>query len=67
MELRSLDTYAVSLASLYYKHMMVVNDDTSAVSKWSSKFIDNTRVVSYDHNVFVIQATGLIFEISQWQ
>jgi len=41
---------------LYYKHMTIVNDDSSVISKWSSKLIDNARGVIYDHRVFIIQA-----------
>jgi hypothetical protein len=42
---------------LYYKHMMIVNDDFSFVIKWSCKLIDDARVVIYDRNMFIIQAT----------
>jgi hypothetical protein len=34
---------------------------TSIVSKWSLKLIDDPRVVIYDCNKFIMQATGLIF------
>ncbi len=43
---------------LYYKHMMIVNDDSSIISKWSSKFIDDYGVIIYDRKMFTIQATG---------
>ncbi len=44
---------------LYYKHVTIVNDDSSVIiSKWSFKLIDNPRVVIYDRNRFIIQATG---------
>ncbi len=33
---------------LYYKHVTIVNDDSSAVSKWSFKLIDDPRVIIYD-------------------
>ena len=46
-----------SIYCLYYKHMMIVNDAFSVVSKWSSKLIDDARVVIYDRNMFIIQAT----------
>jgi hypothetical protein len=38
--------------------MMVVNDDSSIVSKRSSKLFDDARVVIYDHQMFIVQATG---------
>jgi hypothetical protein len=40
---------------------MIVNDDSSVVSKWSFKLIDDSEVVIYDRHRFMIQATGLIF------
>ncbi len=49
--------YAIS--GLYYKHVTIVNDDSSVVSKWSVKLIDDPRVIIYDHHRFIIQATGL--------
>ncbi len=44
---------------LYYKHVTIVNDDSSIVSKQSFKFIDNPRVV-YDRLRFIVQATGVL-------
>jgi hypothetical protein len=38
--------------------MTIVNDDSSIVSKWSSKLIDDARVIIYDLKMFIIQATG---------
>ncbi len=37
--------------------MTIVNDDSSVVSKWSFKLIDNPKVVIYDHHRFVTQGT----------
>ncbi len=48
-----------STCVLYYKHMAIVNDDSSGISKWGSKLIDSVGVIIYDHYVFIIQATGL--------
>ena len=36
--------------------MTIVNDDSSIVSKWSSKLIDDARVVIYDRDMVIIQA-----------
>jgi hypothetical protein len=44
-------------SGLYYKHITIVNYDYSIISKWSSKHIDDVRVVIYDRNMFLIQAT----------
>ncbi len=45
-------------SGLYYKHMTIVKYDSSVVSKWSFKLIDDTSVIIYDRNMFIIQATG---------
>jgi hypothetical protein len=44
-------------SGLYYKHMTIVNGDSSIISKWSFKLIDDARVVIYDHNMFIKQST----------
>ncbi len=43
---------------LYYKHLMIVNDDSSIISWWSFKLIDDPRVVIYDRHRFIILALG---------
>ncbi len=42
---------------LYYKQMTIVNDDSSMVSKWSSKLIDDARAFINDRHMFIVQAT----------
>ncbi len=37
---------------------MIINYDSSIVNKWSFKLIEDARVVVYDCNRFIIQATG---------
>jgi hypothetical protein len=44
---------------LYFEHIEVVNDNSSIVNEWLVALTDNTRVFINDHNVFIIQATGL--------
>jgi hypothetical protein len=44
---------------LYFKHITIVNDNSSIVNKWLVTLTDDTRVVIYDCNVFIIHATGL--------
>ncbi len=39
--------------------MTIVNDDSSVISKWSFKLIDDPRVVIYDRHKFKVQATGV--------
>ncbi len=48
------------ICGLYYKHVAIVNDDSSIISKWSFKLRDDPRVIIYDHHRFIIQATGNI-------
>ncbi len=52
---------------LYFKHMTIVNDDSSVVSEQSLWLIDNLRVIIYDRRKFIIQATdyrpGLIVTV----
>ncbi len=46
-------------SGLYYKHMTIVNDNSSIISKWSSKLIDDARVIIYDRHMFIVEATEL--------
>ncbi len=41
---------------LCFNYMTIVNDDSSIISKWSSKLIDDARVIIYDRNMFIVQA-----------
>jgi hypothetical protein len=43
---------------LYYKHVTIVNDNSSIINKRSFKLIDDARVIIYDRNRFIIRATG---------
>jgi hypothetical protein len=42
--------------NMYFKHMTIVNDNSSIVSKWSSKLIDDARVTIYDRHMLMVQA-----------
>jgi hypothetical protein len=46
---------------LFYKHITIVNDASSVVS-----LIDDARVVSYDRNMFIVQATGVTVSAKQF-
>jgi hypothetical protein len=46
------------VSGLYYKHITIVNDDTSIVNKLGASLTDDTRVVIYDHHMFIEQAIG---------
>jgi hypothetical protein len=47
------------ISDLYYKHATIINDNSSIISKWSSKVIDDARGIIYDRQMFIIQATEL--------
>jgi hypothetical protein len=40
-----------------YKHVIIINDDSSIISKCSFNLIDDPRVITYDRKRFVIQAS----------
>jgi hypothetical protein len=42
---------------LYYKPIMIVNDDSSIVNKPDTSLIDNTRVIIYNCHMFIVQTT----------
>jgi hypothetical protein len=47
-----------NICSLYYKHMMIVNDDSGVINKLGASLTDDARVFIYDHHMFKVQATG---------
>ncbi len=51
-------TIVIEYSDNHYKHVMIVNDDSSGVIKWSFKLIDAARGVIYDRHMFILQATG---------
>ncbi len=53
------DTSPFSIPCLHYKHVTIVNDDCSVISKWRFKLTDDARVIIYNCNMFIIQATRL--------
>jgi len=46
----------MSSCGLYYKHMAIVNGDSSVIIKWSFKLIGATRGGIYDRHMFIVQA-----------
>ena len=40
---------------------MIVNDDSSIVNKLETLLIDDTRVIIYDCNMFIVEATELYY------
>ncbi len=49
------------ICGLYFKHVTIVNDDSRVVNKLDASFTDDARVVIYDRNMFIIQATNSHF------
>jgi hypothetical protein len=43
---------------LYYKHITIVNDNSSVVNKLETSLNDAARVVIYDCHMFIVQAIG---------
>jgi hypothetical protein len=48
---------------LYYKPMLIVNDDCMVITKLETSLTDDARVVIYDRHMFIVQATGGIFTL----
>ncbi len=44
---------------MYYKPMMIVNDDSRVINKLEASLTDNARVVIYACHMFIVQATEL--------
>jgi hypothetical protein len=49
------------ISGLYYKHITIVNDDTSVMNKFESSLTGKTRVVIYHRHMFIVQATDGLF------
>jgi hypothetical protein len=42
---------------MYYKPATIVNDDTRVVNKLEASRTDDARVIIYNHQMFIVQAT----------
>ncbi len=40
--------------------MMIVNNYSRVVNKLKTSVSDDARVVTYDHHMFIVQATGVL-------
>ncbi len=54
---KGTSTLANVSSGLYYKHLTIVNYDSSVINKGSFKLIYDARVVIYNCNWLIIQAT----------
>ncbi len=43
--------------------MMIVNDDSMVIAKLETSLTDDARVIIYDHQMFIVQATDPILYI----
>ncbi len=46
------------ISDLYYKPMMIVNDDSRVVNMLEASLTDDARVIIYDCHMIIVQATG---------
>jgi hypothetical protein len=44
---------------LYYKHITIVNDNTSIVNKFEASLTDDTRLIIYNRHKFIVKPTGI--------
>ncbi len=58
--------FCPKISGLYYKHITIVNYNSSAVNKFGASLTDDTRVVIYNRHMFIVQATGLRFCNINW-
>jgi hypothetical protein len=50
-------------SGLFYKPMMIVNDDFRVVSKLEASLTDDARVVIYDRHMFIVQAIEVCLQV----
>ncbi len=51
--------FSIVSCGLYFKHIMIINDDSSVINKFETSLTDDTRVIIYNHHMFILQATGV--------
>ncbi len=47
-----------AVCGLYYKPMMIVNDDARIINKLDASLTDDIRVIIYDCHMLIVQAPG---------
>jgi hypothetical protein len=45
---------------LFYKHIMILNYESSIVNRFGASLTDDARVVIYDCHIFIVHATGSV-------
>ncbi len=56
--MKKMECCEYGTSGLYYKHMMITNDDSSIVNKLEALLTGDARGVIHDRRMFIIQATG---------
>jgi hypothetical protein len=51
--------FAQISCGLYYKPMMIVNDDSRVVNKFEASLSENARVIIYICHMFILLVTGV--------
>ncbi len=49
----------MNTSGLYYKPIMIINDDSSIVNILETSVTDDASVVIYDRHMFIVQATDV--------
>ncbi len=47
-----------AICGLYYKHITILNYYSSIINKFRASHTDGTRVIIYNHHMFIVQATS---------
>jgi hypothetical protein len=55
---QKLGEFFLIICGLCYKQITIINDDSIIVNNRLESLTDDTRVIIYDRNLFIIQATG---------
>ncbi len=53
-------------SGLYYKHVMIINDDARIINKLDASLTDDARVVIYDRPMFIVQATACVNRLENY-
>jgi hypothetical protein len=57
----SLSAILFFTCGLYYKLTTIVNDDSRVINKLETSLNDCTRVFIYNHHMFIVQTTGVVY------
>jgi hypothetical protein len=56
----------LTTCDLYFKHITIVNDDSSIVNKFEASLTDGYRVIIYYRHMFIVQATSCKARLMSW-